>query len=186
MLKKLNKIKLPNDGGPTFTFWNRLYRTLWSIFWVLLCSWTPPYFRKWRIFILKLFGAKIGRQCDVRRTAKVWSPKNLIMKNKTMLADGVICYNVANITLNEGALVSQRAFLCSASHNLQEKNFLLIAKPIILDKNSWIASEAFVGPGVFAGEGSVLAARAAAFSDLEPWFVYRGNPAVKLRARNFF
>ena len=111
---------------------------------------------------------------------------NLHMKNKTMLADGVVCYNVANITLHEGALVSQRAFLCSASHDLRNRKFSLIAKPIVLDKNCWIASEAFIGPGVYIGQGAVLGARAAAFSDLKPWFIYRGNPAAKLRPRRKF
>jgi putative colanic acid biosynthesis acetyltransferase WcaF len=36
---------------------------------------------------------------------------------------------------------------------------------------------------VRVGAGAILAARAVAFDDLEPWTIYLGNPAVKVRAR---
>ena len=105
------------------------------------------------------------------------------MEDWSMLADGVICYNVAPITLRSGALVSQRAYLCAATHDINDPEFRLIANPILIGRQCWIASEAFVGPGVTVGDGAVLGARAAAFADLAEWTVYRGNPAIPLRRR---
>ena len=85
----------------------------------------------------------------------------------------------------KGALVSQRAHLCAGSHNVYDPNFKLIAKPIIIGPQSWIATEAFVGPGVAIGEGAVLGARAGAFFDIPEWSIFRGNPATfhKMRPR---
>ena len=66
---------------------------------------------------------------------------------------------------------------------MDDPAFQLIAKPIKLEPHSWVAADAFVGPGVVVGEGAVLGARAVAFSDLEPWTLYVGNPAQKRRLR---
>jgi putative colanic acid biosynthesis acetyltransferase WcaF len=59
----------------------------------------------------------------------------------------------------------------------------LIARPIKIEANAWIAAEAFVGPGVTVGEGAVLGARAVTFRDLASWTVYVGNPAREIRRR---
>lgn len=141
---------------------------------------------RWRRLLLSIFGAKLADRCDVRGSAKVWFPPNLVMENWTTLAEGVICYNVAEITISERAIVSQRAFLCTASHDVYHPLFGLTAKPISIGAHSWVGSEAFVGPGVTVGSGAVLAARGAAFASLEPWHIYRGNPAQQIKARPNF
>lgn len=171
------------EGGPSFSLSNRLFRALWNLTWALLASWTPPPFSAWRRFLLTLFGARMGVACDVRGTAKVWYPPHLQMADRSLLADRVNCYNMAPISLGERALVSQGAHLCAGSHDIRTRDFQLIAKPIHIGADVWVAAEAFVGPGVEIGEGSVLGARAVAFKSLEPWGVYAGNPAQFVKRR---
>ena len=171
------------DGGPSFSLSNRLFRALWNVTWALLASWTPPPFGAWRRFLLTLFGARMGVACDVRGSAKVWYPPHLKMADRSLLADRVNCYNMAPISLGERALVSQGAHLCAGSHDIRTRDFQLIAKPIHIGADVWVAAEAFVGPGVEIGEGSVLGARAVAFKSLEPWGVYAGNPAQFVKRR---
>lgn len=105
------------------------------------------------------------------------------MADRSLLAERVNCYNMAPISLGERALVSQGAHLCAGSHDIRTRDFQLIAKPIHIGADVWIAAEAFVGPGVDVGEGSVLGARAVAFKSLEPWGVYAGNPAQFIKRR---
>ncbi len=174
------------DGGPSFAFRVRLVRLIWMIVWFLFASWTPRHLAFWRRALLRFFGAKIGTGSDVRGSAKVWFPPNLIMADRAVLAGGVNCYNQALVTVESGAIVSQGAYLCCGTHNIDDELFQLEVRPITIGKNSWIASEAFVGPGVTVGEGAVLAARGAAFSDLQEWTVYRGNPAVSVKKRRKF
>lgn len=133
--------------------------------------------------VLRAFGARIGSPCDVRASARIWLPVNLQMEDWTMLAEGVICYNVAPVILRKGALVSQRAHLCTASHDIRDVDFGLIARRIEIGPQCWVAAEAFVGPGVVIGAGAVLGARAAAFENLRAWTIYRGNPAKEIRER---
>src|SRR5271170_6488234 len=103
------------------------------------------------------------------------------MRDFSCVADEVDCYNVAAIELGEQAIVSQKSFLCTASHDYQSVSFELVVGPIIVGARAWVAADAFVGPGVRIGEGAVLGARGCAFKDLDPWMVYSGNPATPLR-----
>lgn len=137
----------------------------------------------WRRFILRLFGAKIASTAKVYPGVKVWYPSNLTMHDHACLAPDVICYCMDMIELGPYALVSQGAYLCGGTHNIDDPNFQLQTKPIVLGANSWVAAQAFVGPGVRIGEHAVLGARGVAFKDLEPHMVYAGNPAVPLRKR---
>lgn len=101
------------------------------------------------------------------------------------MGDGVDCYSVAPIVLEEDAVVSQRAYLCSATHDIKDPGFSLAAAPIRLERNAWVAAEAFVGPGVVIGEGAVVGARAVARFDVPPWTVVTGNPAHFIGRREF-
>lgn len=176
----------PFKGNPTFSFRNRLVRVLWSVTWSLLGSWTPPPLRRWRLFLLRQFGAKLHITANVYGSVKVWHPANLEMGPYATLGPGVICYAMAPISVGHHAVVSQRAHLCCGTHDICNPTFQLHARPIVIGANSWICAEAFVGPGVTVGEGAVLAARGATFTDLAPWKVYRGNPASLIKDRPSF
>ncbi|MBN1630065.1 MAG: putative colanic acid biosynthesis acetyltransferase [Thermoleophilia bacterium] len=151
--------------------------------WFLLASWTPRQLRPWRRLLLRLFGARLGRAADVRASARVWYPRNLVMEERTMLGPRVDCYNMALVTVGAGTIVSQRAHLCGGTHDFESPGFPLTARPIAIGRDVWIGAEAFVGPGAVLGDGVVLGARAVAFGVLEPWTVYFGNPATPQRKR---
>jgi putative colanic acid biosynthesis acetyltransferase WcaF len=82
------------------------------------------------------------------------------------------------------AVISQGAYLCAGTHDVDDPNFQLTTRPISIGERAWIAADAFVGPGVRVGEGAVLGARGVAFKDLEPWTIYAGNPALERRKRS--
>lgn len=172
------------EGAPTFPLWHRLFRAMWNVTWAILCSWTPPMMWRWRSMVLRLFGANIGVPCDVRSNAKVWYPPNLTLADHSMLAERVNCYNVAPIRLGTWSIVSQGAYLCTASHDVHTLGFPLVASPIEIQSHCWVASDAFVGPGVIVKTGSVLAARAVVSRDTEAWKIYAGNPARAVKDRS--
>ncbi len=172
-----------NAPGPSFGVRKRLVRVSWRCAWFFLAAWTPRQCNAWRIILLRLFGASVSDQASVWSSVRVWDPVNLWMEDGSTLGPDVICYNMAPISLGAGALVSQRAQLCTGSHDIDDPKFTLITKPINIGRNAWIAANAFVGPGVQVGEGAVLGACAVAFSNLAPWTVYPGNPARPVRER---
>jgi putative colanic acid biosynthesis acetyltransferase WcaF len=176
-------IDRPIEGGPSFRFGLRVHRAVWSLVWKCLAAWTPPQFSPWRIVLLKLFGARIHPGAAVAATVRVWLPRNLELGSGASLGPGVECYNLAPIKIGARSVVSQRAFLCAGTHDITDERFALRVRPIIIGDDVWVASEAFVGPGVHIANGCVLSARGCAFEDLEEWTVYRGNPATKIKQR---
>lgn len=163
---------------------NKIARVLWQIVRKLFFAPFPgPLFKRWRISLLRLFGATIGQGCRVDASCKVWWPGNLVMGNYACLADSVDCYNVSPITIGDYATVSQRAFLCSASHDTDSLALPLIHAPITIESYAWVCAETLVGPGVTVHEGAVLGARSITMRDMEPWTIYAGNPARVLKKR---
>jgi|CXWL01.1.fsa_nt_gi putative colanic acid biosynthesis acetyltransferase WcaF len=176
----VNKTRL---SGASFTLKNRIMRVVWDLTYLLLFRYTPRPLHRWRIFILRCFGAQIGQHCHVYPKVKIWAPWNLEMHDYACLANDVTCYSQAKITVQERAIVSQGAHLCTGSHDYNDPDFPLFARPITIGKDAWVCTDAFIGPGVTVGEGAVLGARAAAFKDLQTWQVYSGNPAQPIKQR---
>lgn len=170
-------------SGVSFSMRNRIYRLCWGVAWRLLISWTPPQLHAWRRFVLRAFGAKISATARVYGSARIWSPANLEVGAHACIGPNSNVYSMAKITLGDFALVSQGAFLCAGSHDIDDPFFQLTSAPITIDEKAWVAAEAFVGPGVNIQQGAVLGARACAFRDLMPWRVYVGNPAVMVKER---
>jgi len=176
-------IKKQRLSGASFSLKNRLKRVVWDFAYLFLFRYTPRICHCWRSIVLRSFGASIGKHCHVYPKVKIWAPWNLEMHDYSCLANDVICYTQAKITLHERAIVSQGAHLCTGSHDYNDPDFSLFARPIVIGKDAWVCAEAFIGPGVIVGEGAVLGARSVAFKDLQAWHVFSGNPANMIKQR---
>jgi putative colanic acid biosynthesis acetyltransferase WcaF len=173
----------PLEGGASFSRRNRLARVLWQLCWLMLCRFTPPPLHGWRAFILRGFGAQLGRGVRVHASVRIWLPANLELGDHVLIGPGARLYNQGRIRIGARSVVSQRAHLCASSHDLRDPHFQLMLRPVTIGEQCWVATEAFVGPGVTMGDGAVLAARGALFGDAEPDGVYSGNPALFLKPR---
>lgn len=163
---------------------NKAKRLLWTIVWGLFARPFPKsMFAGWKRMLLRLFGAKMSSTAIVYASAKVFMPWNLVMDDYACIADGVDCYNAAPIHIGVNATVSQRAYLCTASHDISDPHHRQIQRPINIEDRAWVCAEAFVGPGVTVGEGAVVGARGCAYKDVEPWTVVGGNPARVIKKR---
>jgi putative colanic acid biosynthesis acetyltransferase WcaF len=162
---------------------NRLGRVLWAVVWAVLFRPSPAPLHGWRRWLLRRFGAVIGRGAHPYPSVRVWAPWQLKMGDHSCLADGVHCYNVAPISLGDFAIVSQRSFLCAATHDHTDPEFRLVSIPIVIHDRAWVAAEAFIGPGVTVGEGAVVGARAVVVKNVDPWTVVVGNPGKRVGTR---
>lgn len=135
--------------------------------------------------IYAIFGANISKESYLYNSAKVYDPRNLILKGECELGPNTDIYNVNVVILEDGARVSQKAYICTASHDITDstKNMRLISAPITICKDAWVAADAFIGMGVTIGEGAVVGARASVFKNVEPLTIVGGNPAKVLGLR---
>ena len=133
--------------------------------------------------MLRCWGAQIGKGSKVSASAKIWAPWNLTIGDYTAVGANANCYNPDKILIGNKAVISQGAYLCTASHDITDEDNPLITAPITIESFAWVAADAFVGMGVTIGQGAVVGARAAVFKDVAPWTVVGGNPAKFLKNR---
>ncbi|OOY06985.1 hypothetical protein BMI85_15790 [Thioclava sp. DLFJ4-1] len=162
---------------------NKTLRALWGFARLLLFAPSPRTAHRWRRMLLRVFGAHIERGCLIYPSARIWAPWNLEMATGSVIGDGAEIYNVATVRLCRGTVISQRAFLCTASHDYSQEEFNLVAGEIRLNEGAWVAAEAFVGPGVEIGAFAILGARAVATRDISANVIAGGIPARSLSHR---
>ena len=159
------------------SFANKLRRAIWQSVWLLLYRPTPNQLHIWRRIVLRAFGAKVGAAAHPYPSARIWAPWNLTMEAESCLANESDCYNVAPVVLRRRAIVSQKAYLCTASHDISGGDFALTGAPIEIESYAWVAAAAFIGPGVTIGAGAVVAACSVVTKDVVAGAVVAGNPA---------
>jgi putative colanic acid biosynthesis acetyltransferase WcaF len=172
----------PNIPSP-HSLQNKLFRCIWGFVWLFLFRLSPKIFHGWRCFLLRLFGAKIGKGVCVYPSVKIWLPKNLKMADNSCLAAHVDCYNVEKITIGENSTVTQYSYLCTTTHDITHIEMPLITGPIIVEEQVWVGADVYIGLGVRIGQGAVVGARSSVYKNVAPWTVVGGNPAVFLKER---
>ena len=156
------------------------------VFWTLaqpLFRFSPRPCFGWRRFLLRCFGAKIGRSVHVYPSATIYFPWNLEAGDESAIGEHVFIYNLGRVTLGSRVTVSHRAHLCAGTHDYTKPDFPLLRPPIVIGSDAWICADAFVGPGVTVGEGAIVGARAVAIKDVKPGSIVVGNPARESKKR---
>ena len=163
---------------------DQLKRLLWSIVWGLFARPLPRSTgRRWKLFLLACFGAKLHSTANVYSSVTIYAPWNLKMGENSCIAPEVDCYNVATVTIEANATVSQKSYLCTASHDISLPNHPLISAPIIIKDQAWIGASVFIGMGVTIGQGAVVGASSSVFKNVNPWEIIGGNPAKFIKKR---
>lgn len=136
-----------------------------------------------KVFLLRLFGAKIGENVIFRHRTNVKYPWFLTVNDRSWIGENVWIDNIVLIKIGSNVCISQGAMLLTGNHDYSKSTFDLITGEIILENGVWIGSKAIICPNVIAAEHSVLTAGSIATKNMEAYFIYQGNPAIKLRER---
>ena len=165
-------------------FRNMAIRFMWSVAWVFAARWTPRFvLNSWRAFLLRLFGARVGRSCRLTSSMEVWMPSRLFMGSNVWIDRNVYLYDVERITIGDNAIISDGAYICTASHDITKSDFPLTTAPVTIGAGAWVAAQSIILPGVTIGEGAVVGAGSVVTKDVAPWTVVAGNPARVVKTR---
>lgn len=140
-----------------------------------------PWPSELRVSLLRLFGAKIGRGVVIRSNVNITFPWRLAVADHVWIGEEVTILSLAQVTIDSNVCISQRAYLCTGSHDFRSPAFDLQTKPITIHPGCWIAAQAFVAMGVGIGEGSVVGAGSVVIENVPPHSFVRGNPAVVVK-----
>jgi putative colanic acid biosynthesis acetyltransferase WcaF len=138
---------------------------------------SPQALYGWRRFLLRLFGAKVGKGVMIRPSVRVVYPWKLEICDYAWIGDRVELYTLETIKIGAHSVISQDSYICTGTHDYLDPSFAIKALPITIGAEAWLASQVFVCPGVTIGRGAVIGARSLVLSDIPPMMVAHGHPA---------
>jgi putative colanic acid biosynthesis acetyltransferase WcaF len=159
-----------------------IFRVLWAFAVPFFCC-SPRLCWGWRRFMLRCFGASIGKNVQIFPSVKIFAPWYFTIGCDSSIGFNALVYNLGPVTIGDRVTISQRTHLCAGSHDYQDPTMRLTKPPIIIEDEAWVCADAFVGPGCIVGKGAVVAARAVVIKDVEDWSVVGGNPAKIIKKR---
>lgn len=178
--QQLNAFKLPYNfrGKPGW------YTQLWWIVEALFFRTSPQFMYGWRRFLLRSFGAKVGKAVIVRSTVRTQFPWKVSIGDYSWIGDDVVLYSLGEIQIGTNVVVSQKSYLCTGSHDYTKYDFPINSLPIVLEDECWLATDVYVAPGVTIGKGTVVGARSSVFKSLPAEMVCMGSPAMVVKKRD--
>ena len=178
-MQTLNKFKLPKN----FRGRSGLIVQLWWAVDFFLFKPSPQILYGWRRFLLRAFGANIGKGVIIRPSVTITYPWKVSIGDYSWIGDDVVLYSLGEISIGENAVVSQKSYLCTGSHDFKKEDFPIWSKKISIEDECWLATDVYVAPGVTIGKGTVVGARSSVFKDLPAGKVCVGSPAKVIRDR---
>lgn len=175
----LSKFELPKK----FRGRNAFIVQLWWIVQGTLFACSPQFMYQWRVYLLRVFGAKIGVGVIIRPSVKVTYPWKLKVGDYSWIGDEVTLYTLGDIDIGENAVISQKSYLCTGSHDYLKDSFDIYALPIVIGSEAWVASDVYIAPGITIGKGTVIGARSSVFKDMPEGMICIGSPAKPVKSR---
>jgi len=161
-----------------------LKMTLWYFVNALFvrASWNP--FIGIKIFLLKAFGAKIGKGLVIKNNVTIKFPWKLTLGDYVWLGENCWIDNLDNVLIGDDVCISQGALLITGNHDYSKSDFPYRNAPITVEDGAWVGAKAVVAPGVTIASHSILSLGTVITKDTEPYGIYQGNPGVKVRDRH--
>ena len=178
-MQNLKTFKLPGN----FRGRNAIVVQLWWLVQSLFFKNSPQFLYGFRRFLLRLFGAKIGKKVIIRPTVRITYPWKIIIGDYSWIGDDVVLYSLGEIEIGKNVVISQKSYLCAASHNYLRSDFPIFAKKITIKDECWLATDVFVAPGITIYKGTVVGSRSSVYKDLPENKICIGNPAKVIRER---
>ena len=157
-------------GRPTW------YILLWWFVQAVTFPLTPHFLNGMRCAILRLFGAKIGKNVLIRPTARFTYPWKVTIGDYSWIGDDVVFYSLDKINIGNHCVISQKSYLCTGSHDMRDRAFGLKTASLTVGDGAWVAADCFIAPGVNIGVNAVIGARSSVFANMPAGQVCVGNP----------
>ena len=133
--------------------------------------------------VLRLFGARIGKGVVIKPRVNIHLPWKLSVGDFTWIGEEAFILNLEPVCIGTNCCISQRAFLCTGSHDYRELDMPYRNRPIRIGDGAWVGAQSLVAPGVNIGKETVVTAGSIVTHSLPAGMVCRGNPCLPVRPR---
>lgn len=137
-------------------------------------------------FMLRLAGAKIGKDVKISSSCKVFGAGSLTIGDNTWIGYQCTIVSSSSITIGENVDIAPRVYIGTGTHEIDVAYDHIAAKDISMDvvigRGCWIAANASILPGANISEKCVVAAGAVvtkAFT--ESYSLLAGVPAKVIK-----
>lgn len=142
------------------------------------------------VIILKLYGARIGKNCDLQpgiifHNCKNF--KNLKIGNNCHIGKNCFFDLRDSITIEDNVVISMNCDFIThqdMSKSPLSKKYPAICKPIYIGSGSYFGCDVTTLMGVIIGENSIIGAKSLVNSNTERNTFYAGIPAKKIKKIN--
>ncbi|WP_367757278.1 WcaF family extracellular polysaccharide biosynthesis acetyltransferase [Flavobacterium sp. WC2430] len=162
---------------------NKLIEILWYLLKIFFFLSSFPFPSKIKVFILRCFGATIGKGVVIKPRVNIHFPWKLVVGNHVWIGEEAFLLNFEQLYIGNNVCISQRAFLCGGNHDYKIPSMPYRNGPITLQDGCWVGASVFVGPNVTIGIDSVVSAGSVVTQSLEKNGIFRGNPAQLIKNR---
>lgn len=177
---KLNKFN-PKEGYDRGA--GKLKEVLWYLIKVLFFLTSIPYPNRFKLFLLRAFGAKIGKGIVIKPRVNFHMPWRLAIGDYSWIGEEVFILNFELIEIGNNVCISQRVFICGGNHDYNDPSFRYLNGPVIIGDGVWIGAGSFIGPNLNIGYDTVVGAGSVVTKSLGESSIYKGNPPVFVKKR---
>lgn len=161
---------------------------------------------------LKEIGFKdFGEKVKISKKASIYNPEKMIIGDNVRIDDfcilsgeiilgshihiaaGVYLFGAYGIEIDNFSAISSKSTIYSATDNYDGSCFTspqfdckyrdVIGKKVHLEKHVILGASVTVLPGLVIGEGAAVGASSLILKSLEPWGIYAGVPAKRVKDR---
>jgi len=165
-----------NRAARKYTRAEQAMRVAWAFGrWLVRLSPHPCY--GWRRWVLRLFGARVGRAVRTAASTHIYMPWNVEIGDWAALGPDVFIYSLGRVRIGDRATVSYRTHVCAGTHDFTDPTMPLLKPSVTIEEDAWVGTDAFIGPGLIVGRGAIVAAKAVVVKNVEPFTMVGGHPA---------
>jgi putative colanic acid biosynthesis acetyltransferase WcaF len=165
---------------------SKLSVQLWWIVQETLFAWSPQIFYQWRVMLLRLFGAEIGKHVKIRSSVTITYPWLVSIGDYSWVGDDCVLYSLGQISIGKHVALAHQVYVNTGGHEYRKKTFDIFSKPVLIEDECWITNDVYIAPGVTIGKGTIVSARSSVFKDLPGGKVCVGTPAKPIKDREMY
>lgn len=179
----MNKTDLSKFDNSWYKPGGKIKRGLWYLCSFIFFKSFLPYPSSFKVFILKLFAAKVGKSVTIKPDVNIKYPWFLEIGDNSWIGEGVWIDNLAKVEIGNNVCISQGAYILTGNHNYKKSGFDLMVKQVVIEDGAWVGAKSVVCPGTTLKSHSILTVGSVISGQSEEYTIYRGNPAIAVKKR---